>query len=73
MSVFQYHTVWITVLFYFIEVLLTYDLLLVSNIQQSDSEREIRSPAKENSSGYHQTSQRKPYRPEVSGMVCIMQ
>ena len=28
---------------------------------------------KENPSGYHQTSQQKPYRPEGSGMMYLMQ
>ena len=32
-----------------------------------------RSPTKENPSGYHQTSQQKPYRPEENGMIYLMQ
>ena len=29
--------------------------------------------AKENPSGYHQTSQQKPYRPEENDMIYLMQ
>ena len=36
-------------------------------------ERETRSPTKENPSGYHQTSQQKPYRPEENDMIYLMQ
>ena len=32
-----------------------------------------KSPTKENPSGYHQTSQQKPYRPEENGMIYLMQ
>ena len=32
-----------------------------------------RLPTKENPSGYHQTSQQKPYRPEENGMIYLMQ
>ena len=32
-----------------------------------------RSPTKETPSGYHQTSQQKPYRPEENGMIYLMQ
>ena len=32
-----------------------------------------RLPIKENPSGYHQTSQQKPYRPEENGMIYLMQ
>ena len=35
--------------------------------------RDKRSPTKENPSGYHQTSQQKPYRPEENGMIYLMQ
>ena len=36
-------------------------------------EREKRLHAKENPSGYHQISQQKPYRPEGSGMIYLIQ
>ena len=36
-------------------------------------EREKRLPTKEYPSGYHQTSQQKPYKPEENGMIYLIQ
>ena len=42
------------------------------SIKGSQREKK-RSPTKEKPSGYHQTSQQKPYRPEENGMIYLMQ